>query len=54
MLSNQNTVWQPPRMRIPRRDAKRVQAFANMRQQETHIRPQRDIIEELWARRIAH
>ena len=44
----------PVQMGIPRGDAERVQAFATMRQQEAHSRLQHDIIEELWARRVAH
>ncbi|XP_047965076.1 uncharacterized protein LOC125209520 [Salvia hispanica] len=40
-------------MGIPHGDANRVCAFADIRQQEAHIRLQKDIIEELWTRRGA-
>lgn len=41
------------RMVISRGDAKMVQAYADVRHQESHIRFQYYIIEELWARKIA-
>ena len=38
------------RMGIPQEGLDRVRAFADMRQQQAHIRLQNDIIEELWLR----
>ena len=38
------------RMEISYEDTNRVRAFVDMCQQEAHIRLQKDLMEELWAR----
>ena len=38
---------------VPLDEAGRLKEFACMRQVDAHIQLQKDIIEELWARRIA-
>ena len=38
---------------VPHDEIDRLQAHAYMRQVDAHIQLQKDIIEELWARRIA-
>ena len=38
---------------VPLDEAGRLKEFADMRQVDAHIQLQKDIIEELWARRIA-
>ncbi|XP_047964926.1 uncharacterized protein LOC125209371 [Salvia hispanica] len=41
------------RMGVPHDEAGRLQAHADMRQQDAHIQLQKDLIEELWTRRGA-